>query len=236
MSTTNASDGQASGQDTQQGAEGDDQGGGRKPVQKDRLEDLEARVDMINDGIAEIRNALRPRPQPQEEVEINDDEPLTGSKVKKIVERSINQAVAGTNAQNERAVWDQKAKDEFPLQDPKFRREFQKLFKEQVESGLDPKHPKAIYNVARLTSKELGTPAPKREERETVRDERETSEAPSGGGSSRVQPRNGARSNVRDDDPRVSFYTMKGGKTKEQIEAFKQKLGQKDQRSQRRER
>lgn len=220
-------DGQNPGQ-AASAAEGDTAGEGAdgKP---DRLADMEARFDLLNDSISELRQAILDRrangatAAPVVE-EIDDDEPLTASKVKKIVQSGLGNVVAQQQNLTQRQQWDEKAKSEFPLADPKFLREFKNTWKEQTGSGLDPTHPKAVYNVAQITARAMGVKKPTaKSDPETT----QTSEAPSANSPSR-SARSAPRSSVSDDDPRLAFYRMKGDKSKEKIEAMKKKLGERD--------
>jgi hypothetical protein len=224
MSGNQAMDGQDSGQEdsSESGASSGDTAGGGK---KDRIADMEARFEMLQDSISEMRNALlssrTPAQAPVED--IDDDEPLTPSKVKKIVQSSISSAVGQNQSQNERQVWDDKAKADFPLTDPKFQLEVKKEWREQVAAGLNPNHPRALYNVAKIVARSSGVmKKPAKTDAETTH----SSEAPSTQRPASAQ--NGRRSGVSDDDPRLAFYKMKGDRTKDQIEAMKRKLSEKD--------
>lgn len=224
--STQTNDGLSSGQATAEGGESD--GGGGSAGGSSKIEDLEARFDLLNDSLSEIRQAILAQrgggAVKQEMEELSDDEPLTASKINRIVERNLTKVVASTANTNQRQQWDDKAKSEFPLADPKFLREFKREWKEQVESGLDPQHPKAIYKVAKDTARNVGVkkdPAA-REDTEST----QTSEAPTG--NARRVERTAARSSVSDDDPRIRFYQMKGNLPKEKLEALKKKLGERD--------
>lgn len=191
----------------------------------DRVEDLEARFDLLTDRFSELRDAILSTRQPtaREEVEdMSDDEPLTPSKVKKIVKDGISTAVAGSTQVQERREWDRRAADEFPLKDPKFERAFRSEWQDMVNSGMNPNHPRAVYKVAQATALRVGVKkdSPKK-------DPEPTSEAPTREPPSRTE-RRGAQAQVRDDDPRLKFYLMKGPKTKERIEEIKQKLSERD--------
>jgi hypothetical protein len=216
------------GQDPGQGASAPKEGdAGEGKV--DRLADMEARFDLLNDSLSELRQAIlerRPSAAPAPVEEIDDDEPLTASKVKKIVQSSVSTVAAANQSLVQRQQWDSKAKEEFPLADPKFLREFKAVWKEQTSSGLDPTHPKAVYNVAQITARAMGVKKPvAKADPETS----ETSEAPTSASPAARQARNGAsRSSVTDDDPRLNFYKMKGDRTKDQIDAMKKKLGDRD--------
>lgn len=225
--STQASDGQSSGQGSPEGGETSG-GGATSSGGSSKIEDLEARFDLLNDNFSELRQAILANrngsPVKQEMEELSDDEPLTASKINRIVEKNLTKVVANTAQVNQRQQWDDKAKSEFPLADPKFLREFKREWKEQVESGLDPQHPKAIYKVAKDTARNVGVkkdPASREEE------SAQTSEAPTGNGARRVE-RQTSRSSVGDDDPRLRFYQMKGNLPKEKIEALKKKLGERD--------
>ncbi len=225
-------DGQDLGQTTdvvETGAGGDTTGGDSKP---DRLADMEARFEMLQDSIVEMRNALlssRQSAQTAPEKDIDDDEPLTPSKVKKIVRDGVAAGAAVTTNLTQRQQWDDKAKSEFPLADPKFLLEFKREWKEQVAGGLDPNHPRAVYNVAKITARTSGVVKRPAKDPETA----QTSEAPSGA-SRQNRQQTSRTSPISDNDPRLAFYLMKGGKSKEKIEAVKAKLAERDAKQARR--
>lgn len=225
-----ATDGQPGGQGRANAPSESQDSSGRQETSRgsEDVEDLKARVDLLNDNFAELRNAILTSRQGSgraEIEEISDDEPLTASKVNKIVEKNLTRAVASSTQLQERRQWDDKAKSEFPLADPKFLREFKREWKEMVDSGLDPNHPKAVYQVAKATARTVGVrKEPGRQEESST----QTSEAASSGTSSQRTERRGTRNAISDDDPRIRFYRMKGPKTKERIEAIKQKLGERD--------
>src|SRR5688500_9762828 len=105
-----ATDGQDLGQEdvsSESGTAGGDTAGGSKST---GISDTEARIEMLQDSIAELRNAiLASRAPAQAHIEeIDDGEPLTPSKVQKIVTKAIGSAVGQNQSQNERQVWDDK--------------------------------------------------------------------------------------------------------------------------------
>lgn len=210
--------------------EGEDSSGDGATAKEDRYGNLEAQIGLLNDTVVELRQAVidsrkaSPATQFTPDEEINDDEPLTASKVSRIVNKSLTQAVKQSDAATQRSVWDGKAKEEFPLADPKFLREFKKQWNEQVNSGLDPNHPKAIYNVAKITAREVGVkkPAPKVDP-DTVHTVEPTTRD-----SRPAASRNSAKSAISESDPRLRFYMMNGNRSKEQIESMKKKLADKD--------
>lgn len=230
MSNAAVKDGQTSGQAS--GAEGDDSTGGGESSSSgnSKLENMEARLDLIADGFAELRQAILDRGGTHQQAaaaleEVDDGEPLTASKIQRIVNNSLKNVVADSTNLTQRQQWDTKAKEEFPLSDPKFLREFKKEWKEQTDAGLDPRHPKAVYNVAKITARSVGVK--KVEDPAERRETTQTSEAPSSR-AQQVERRGGSRSTVSDDDPRVKFYGMKNDKSKEQVAAFKAKLSERD--------
>lgn len=234
MAGEQASDGQNPGQESapavsEEGDAGDDSARGRTKGDP-RYENLEARFELLNDSLSELRQAILEsrspgRGQAEPQVDIDDDEPLTASKVKKIVQSGLGNVMQQNQDLVQRQTWDDKAKSEFPLSDPKFLREFKKEWREQTSAGLDPRHPKAVYNVAQITARSMGVKKPAaKPDAETAH----TSEAPTGSPSTRQTAKSGSRSTVSDDDPRLAFYRMKGNKSKDQIEAMKQKLGERD--------
>jgi len=219
----------AGGEGDLNGEDGDD---GGEVV--DPLTTLGARLDLMEHGITELRNAIvqsrnqQPAPTHNAQVEVDDDEPITGSKVKKIVEGAINQAVNSSTAAGQQQVWDDKAKREFPFADPKFQLEFKKQWDDQVGSGLNPGHPKALYNVAKITARVMGKPG-KAAPRQSSPDTTHSGEAPSGTSAAPTR-RASTASKISDDDPRLRFYLMKGKKSKEQIQSMKEKLAASDAR------
>jgi hypothetical protein len=228
MVTANT-DGQHSdqGEETPEGNESGEES--RSSGKEDRFAKMDARFELLNGSITELRQAILDSRRPtQAQVEVpdddDDDQPLTPSKVR----RAVNQAVAHASAANQgladRKEWDNKAKSEFPLHDPEFMLNFRREWKERTDSGLDPKHPKAVYDVAKITARLYGSkkPAPKKDPETT-----HSSEAPS---QSRQPAQRSQRSNISDDHPSVRFYTMKGNRTKDQIENFKKKLAEKEPR------
>lgn len=219
-------DGQDSGQEgvPSEGSTGDTQGG----RSDDRVAKLEAQLELLNGNFSELRQALvesRRQPAAAEVEEEDDDKPLTASRVKKIVRSSVAEATSATQGLNERQRWDQKAKEEFPLNDPEFLLKFKREWKEQTESGLDPRHPRAVYNVAKLVARSTGgaKKAPARDPETALTAETSSSQP------SRQQSQRAGRL-VSEDDPRVRFYAMKGNRTKEQIEGMRRKLSEKDAR------
>jgi len=193
-----------------------------------RYDDLNAKMDMLSDTIVELRGAIVQRqPAAEIEEEFDDDEPLTSSKVNKIVTKAIKGATAVSNNQSQRQLWDGKAKEEFPITDPKFQLELKKVWNEFQDSGLDPSHPKALYQIAKTTAQRLGTK--KAPARATANTEH-TSEAPSSS-QTQVTARSGRKPGmVPEDDPRVRFYTMKGVKDPKKVEAMRARLFEKDSR------
>lgn len=226
----NENDGQPHGQSAEAGGEGGDnsEGGGGARGGSSKLEDLEARIDLINDNFAELRSAIlqknAPAPSASVQVELDDDTPLNAKKVNAIIQQNLDAAIRNGNAKAERQTWDMKAGQEFPLKDPKFLREFQREWREQVESGLDPRHPKALYNVAKIVARSSGVVKREPQRRDPEADPTLTSEPSSQG---RRTERTGGAKAVSDDDPRVKLYKM-GGPSKERVENFKKKLGERD--------
>lgn len=218
-------DGQDPGQEGAQDANTEEGHAGQADGGEDRIGNLEARLDLLNSGISELRNAVlqtrnaAPAAQAVVDEDIDDGEPLTGAKVSRIVQKSIASAVSQSTQVNQRQQWDDKAKSDFPLADPKFLREFQKQWNDAVNSGLDAQHPKAIYQVAKQTAAAMGTSVKQAPRRDA--DVRDTAETPNRGG---AQAPRTATAKIPDDDPRVRFYMMRGNRTKEQVAAFKTKL------------
>lgn len=196
---------------------------------KDRFEDLNARYDLLNDSVAELRDAIvqsrQPVAAPQQVEDLDDDGELTGSKVKKIVGQEISRAVAQNAQVSERDRWDDKAKSDFPLHDAKFMREFKKEWGVMTKGGLDPNHPQAVYTVAKAVARGWNKPTKKAPSAET----HQTSEAPTATPSGApVSTGSSRRVSIDDNDPRLRFYQMRNDRTKEQIDRFKAKLAAKD--------
>jgi hypothetical protein len=216
-------DGQDSGQEdsSSEGSTGNTQGG----QSDDRVAKLEAQLELLNGNFSELRQALveSRRPAAAAEVEVDDDDaPLTPSKVRKIVQSSVAQAASATQGLNERQRWDQKAKEEFPLNDPQFLLKFKQEWKEQTESGLDPRHPRAVYNVAKLVARSTGAKKAPAKDADTAHTAEASTSQPSRQSSHR------AGRLVSEDDPRLRFYAMKGNRSKEQMEGMRKKLSEKD--------
>jgi hypothetical protein len=226
-------DGQAPGQSADGGEGGTTTEGGQESRgDTAKIEDLEARLELMTENFADLRNAIlqngkqSPAPSADIQVELDDGEPLTASKVNKIIQHNLDAAVRSGNAKQERTQWDLKAGQEFPLQDPKFLREFNREWKEQVAGGLNPNHPRALYNVAKIVARTSGVVKKEPRQRDPEADPTQTSESSS---SSRRPERAGGAKAVSDDDPRVALYRM-GTPSKEKVEAFKKKLGEQDAR------
>lgn len=235
---TNQSDGQGSGQSGSTGEGNFNVDGGgehRDPdsgryVSKEEFQNLNAKIDMLTESFTEVRGSLSQRNAPaHEEVEedFDDDEPLTASKVAKIVKRQTERATAHQSAVSERREWDRKAANEFPLQDPKFQLEFKRQWKEASNAGMDVNHPRSLYHVARQTAQLVSASSQSRPKQNNSNEEFHDSEAPNsgrGGQSSRNSK------SVGDGDPRVTFYRMKGNKTEAQVAKFKEKLVAQDEK------
>ena len=231
-----AQDGSADSQLPPEGG-GEGQGMGESAAQSDsdRVAGLEAKLDMLADNFAELRGALAQRqpavPEADPYEDLDDETPLTAKQVSKVIDRSLNRVVETNNQAQSRKEWDEKAKSEFPLHDPQFQRKLREVWKEQVVMGLDSRHPAAAYNVAKMTAQIMGVKKPQARKNP---DTTHTAEAPSSG----TTPRRSTSpaSKIDDSDPRVSFYNMRGDKTKEQIARFKEKLAEKDAKLERRRR
>lgn len=227
MSGQTATDGQDLGQgDTtpEAGTAGGDTAGGDSKA--DRFSAMEARFEMLNESLSELRTAILARQGqavPAQVEEIDDDEPLTTGKVKKIVSQAVGSATQATQTLSERQQWDNKAKADFPLVDPEFQLAVRKEWREQLASGLNGNHPKALYNVAQIVARTWkGKKQPKADAETTHTSEAPSTQRPASAQSGRRTP------TVSDDDPRIRFYAMKGNKTKDQIEAQKRKLAELD--------
>lgn len=196
-----------------------------QPASDPRFDDINAKFDMLADGFNELKSYItKPSaPDPVEE-EYDDDEPLTGSKVNRIVKKAISTAVHQSTATNDRQVWDSKAKEEYPITDPQFQRELKRVWNEMRDSGLDAQHPKALYLVAKTTAQRLGT----KKAVKTTSTSAQTSEAPTTTRS--PAPTATKQGMVPPDDRRIELYAASGRKTKEDIEAFRTKLFNRDAR------
>lgn len=214
--------------DEPQGTEGVTSGG------TDRYRDLEAKYDMLLDGFEELRGALiqsRQAPVTQQSFDddLDDDEPVTPSKLKKVVSSAVSSAVSKSTKVNERAMWDQKLATDFPLHDAQFQRELKKTSRELMSAGMDVGHPKALYECARLTAKSMGLGS---RANARVKSEDLTAEAPSRQTEQRTATVKAKM--VSEDDPRVKFYTsVKGNKDKKAIEKLRTKLAENDARRKR---
>ena len=202
--------------------------GGNGQNWKGQFEDLNARYDLLNDTVAELRDAIVQSRRSQASAavpqydDLDDDSELTPSKVKRIVSDSIGRAVAQSTQVNDRQKWDDKAKADFPLSDPKFLREFKKEWNDMTGGGgLDPNHPKAIYQVAKVVAKGWAKPQANR----STSSDSHTSEAPTN--SPVASSGNTSKIKIDDNDKQLRFYLMKGDRTKSQIENFKAKLAAK---------
>lgn len=228
---TQTIDGQTDGQMPPEGTEGQTMEGVTSgEVAKDqRYNDLEAKYDMLLDGFEELRSTFlqskaQPAAQPQVDVD-DDDEPLTSSKVKKIVSSAVGSAVNQSTRKNEQAMWDQKLAQDFPLSDLQFQRELKKTSKELMAGGMDLKNPKALYECAKIAALKMGSTA---KPKKTQRSETEHSaEAPSNVAAG-ATPKAKVKM-VPEDDPRVKFYTsVKGVTNKKTLERIRVKLAKKD--------
>lgn len=201
-------------------------------------EEMDAKFDLLQDSVSSINRTLsnlsRPAPAAtaaEDDDDYDDEEPLTGSKVSKIVNKAIGKAVNQTNQVNSRTHWDEKAKSDFPLTDPVFVKEFRKTFNELVSGGLDSNSPKAVYTACQVASKSFKKPAQKKSSGT------QTSEAPTPPPSGmRTQTGSSRKVTVDENDVRVRFYKMKGDKTKEQVQRFMEKLSADDARKDQRRR
>lgn len=191
--------------------------------QPERYEDISAKVDILMDGFNELRQAMLAKQtlqqQPSQDDYEDDDEPVTGAKVNRIVKKAIGTAVSQSQTLTLRQQWDAKAQQEFPLNDPKFQRELRKDWKELVDSGFDTSHPKSLYMAAKITASKFL--------KESSKKESETSEAPTLKGGNQT-PRTSKVSLVSEDDPRVRFYMMKGKKDQKRVDEFRAKLAEQD--------
>lgn len=200
-------------------------------------DDLNAKYDLLLDNFNELRTAIvqqnnvRSTATEVVEEEWDDDEPLTGSKVNKIVQKAITSAVSQNAATSDRKTWDDKAKTDFPVSDPKFQMELKKVWNELRDSGLDPNHPRALYMAAKATAKNIGF---KKSTKSTSKSDEFTSEAPTASRSGASRSSSSKVAMVSEDDPRVSFYRMRGEKDPKKIEALRIKLAERDARKGRR--
>jgi len=225
-------DGQLEGQseytDEPQETEGVTSGG------TDRYRDLEAKYDMLLDGFEELRGALiqsRQAPVTQQNFDddMDDDEPVTPSKLKRVVSSAVSSAVSKSTRVNERAMWDQKLATDFPLHDAQFQRELKKTSKELMSAGMDVGHPKALYECARLTARSMGLGS---QSKQRAKSDDLTAEAPSRQAEARTATVKTKM--VAEDDPRVKFYmSVKGNKDRKAIDKLRTKLAENDTRRKR---
>jgi len=224
-------DGQSSVQDLPPGAaEGEDFGGEPTPNLDSRYEELDARVAGVNDSLVQIQQTLaqlassQQRPQVQEVIEdFDDEEPLTAAKANRLVKTAVSQAVNQSSQASERTRWDDKAREKFPLSDPKFDKTFRQEWKHFQEAGGDVNHPKAIYNVCNTAARLLKADQTQRSNPARNSGEEMTGETPNP--SARAVTGGASKANkISDDDPRVRFYAMRPNVTPEKINAYKEKL------------
>jgi hypothetical protein len=190
-------------------------------------QDLEARMDLMMDGIGQLTSSVGRIAQynqapVQQEVEdiYDDDEPLTASRVGKIVNKAVNSAVNTSNEQSTRREWDTKARKEFPISDPKFEAQFNKEWKSFQDAGGNINHPRAVHKICSDTARILGI-GNKTTTRRSAASAEPTGESPSQTG---VQTsRRAANAKILDTDPRVEFYRLRNSDPKA-VEAFKKTL------------
>lgn len=203
---------------------------------EEKFADMEARNSQLVDGMNEMRGMISQMASAnshqsqatQVEEELDDDEPLTSSKVSKIVKSAITTAVSRNEEVNTRKSWDEKVKVDFNVADPKFNAALNKVWKELVDGGMDPNAPKALYTAAKVTADRVGTKkAPVKTQTRNSEESDFTSEAPTAGSRGSDISRTNAKM-VSDTDTRVRFYNMKGTKSQEQIKAFRVKLAKDD--------
>ena len=195
----------------------------------DRFEQQQANYDLLSGNFEELKETIfegfkqLQRPPATVEEPVDEEEGLTESKVERIIKRSLQAHGDVQNNNNQRAVWDQKAKDEFPLHDPKFLKEFKREWKEQIAGGLMQTHPRALYNVAKMTARLVGLN--KRKTEAKVEEEPlDTGEPPAPRRT--VKESSGKFVLSKDEKVRqqVSFYNMRGDRTPKQLAAFQQDL------------
>ena len=200
------------------------------------VDKLNAKIDLMDDRFGELQSALAKSRQAaapmEEEIDYDDEEPLTARKVAKIIQSSTQRATAQSQAESQRQLWDGKAKEEFPLTDPTFEREFRRQWRDFHSAGMDTTHPRSLYQVAKATAQAIGSKSVSTKPANTGRagNDMQDSEAPSGQ-SSRSSSR--SKSAIDDSDPRVAFYRMKGNKSEDQIKAFKERLSAQDAKKRR---
>lgn len=209
-------------------------------------EGMETRVD---EGFSRIERMLntsrvnqdqRQTQAPVEEETFDDEEPITASKINKIIKNAMATGAAQSRDLTERSQWDQKAKNDFPINDPKFQREFAKGFEDFISSGGNRDHPRCVYHVAKQTAQRLGV---KRNQTQTERgqttdnQEQLSAEAPnrsaSIGRGVNIQQKKGELDKTS--NSQLALYNMRGTKSKEQVEVFTQKLLMAQAKRQRRE-
>lgn len=200
--------------------------GGESSPKSSWQQDFEARMDVMMDGIGQLSSSVgrlsqASQPQVQEEVDdFDDDEPLNARRVDKIVNRAVSKAVNTSNDQATRRGWDDRARKEFPISDPKFEAQFNKEWASFQGAGGNINHPRALHKVCSDTARHLGLGSKKTTRRDPTSDE-PTGETPTSAGAPVSRRTSSAK--ITDDDPRVAFYRLRNSDPKA-VEQFKKNL------------
>ena len=214
-------------------SENDHMDGGDSPATRgdEWRQTFEARMDLMSQGLNQINvhlaNLGRPQMTQEKFEDLEDDgEPLTPRKVSKIVNQAVNNAVSQSNELTDRRGWDNKARTEFPIKNPKFEAEFNRQWSSFRDAGGDVKHPKAVYKVCTDTARVLGLNSKVADRRDPSKDI-PTGETPAGSSSGSTVSRRVGASKISDEDARVQFFKLKHADPKK-VEHFKKRLEAKD--------
>lgn len=200
-----------------------------RPQSDNRIEELQAQISQMAEQIAAIPTQLqelsKPKPQqltPEQQQQLWQQDP--NAALSNVLDQKMGKLKNDLQIEHQRQYWDDKAKQEFPVNDPKFKAQLKKEWEELRNDGLDPNSPRAVYRAAKNAALVMGI----KEKKSQVTNQGTvpSAEAPAAVSQTKV----GSRSAIPDNDPRVQVYMMSSSKprTKEQINDFKQKLMIKD--------
>lgn len=166
---------------------------------------------------SQLEETLKPKPRQlssEEKAALMQENPAAA--VEAIIEEKFGGLTGKIESQLDKKYWDEKAKTEYPVNDPKFKTELQRVWQDLVSAGLDPAHPRAIYKAAELTARQLGGGVKKADVKtyQTAEGTREFA-APK------------AKPKVSENDPRVVAYKMFTNDPKKILE-FQKELEAKD--------
>lgn len=200
-------------------------------VNQEKYDKLEAKYDLLLDEFGELKTAIYQSQQSRQQaavpdVDDDDDEPVTQSKVKKAVRQAVTDAVSQSKALNERQVWDDKARKDFNVTDPKFELELKKQWREMQVSGYDLTHPRALYEAAKRTALVTGITKKSKPVAKDA-DTEHTAEPPTN--SQTARKADSVDKMIPMDDPRMRFFTsIKDNNDPKKIEAMRKKLARRE--------